>query len=199
MAVPPLFWLPARLIFGLTRPRRTIPGAELAGEVVVVGRHAKRFKQGDRVFGSRGWGSGAHAEYIAMQDSGALATKPTDMTYGEAAAVTFGAGTALHFLRKANIKRGQRVVIYGASGSVGTFAVQLAKHFAADGTGVCSTANLDMVKSLGADSVIDYTSRDFTESNSLYDVIFDAVSKISFSHCRRSLVKRGVYPSVGEV
>jgi NADPH:quinone reductase-like Zn-dependent oxidoreductase len=188
-----------RLILGVRSPRRTILGLELAGEIEAVGRDVKRFSKGDQVYGFTGFSLGAHAEYLCMPEAGSLATKPTNITYQEAAATVDGASTALFFLkRKANIQSGQKILIIGASGSIGTYAVQLARYFGAEVTGVCSTANIELVKSLGAARVIDYTKEDFTKNGQTYDIIFDTVGKSSFSYSRNSLKANGCYiPTTG--
>lgn len=180
-----------RFFFGLRRPKRKILGSELAGEVKAVGAAVSQFEVGDQVFGVNGFG--AHAEFICMRESAPLAHKPTGITFEEAAAVCDGAILALTFLRRADLRKGQRILIYGASGSIGTAGVQLAKYFDADVTAVCNTKNLELVRSLGADRVIDYTQEDFTKNGETYDVVFDAVGKHSFIRCRDSLKRGGVY------
>ena len=185
-----------RLILGLTKPRKryNILGIEIAGEIEAIGQDVKRFKAGDQVFGFMGFNPGAYAEYACLPEKGSLAIKPTNKSFEESAAAVDGATTALFFLRdKAKIQRGQKVLIIGASGSIGTYAVQLAKLFDAEVTGVCSGKNIDLVKSLGADKVIDYTQEDFTKNDETYDIIFDTVGKSSFSHCKGSLTKNGCY------
>ena len=192
--VPKLYLLPMRMQFGFTKPKNSILGFDLAGEVEAVGKLVKRFKKGDQVFGTSEPACGTHAQYICLPEDGVLTNKPTNMTYEEAATVPVIGNTALHFIRDmGNVQSGQEVLINGASGGIGTFAVQLAKYYGADVTGVCSTSNLELVESLGADQVIDYTKEDFTKSGQTYDVVFDVAGKSSFSRCKRSLKKNGIY------
>jgi NADPH:quinone reductase-like Zn-dependent oxidoreductase len=192
--VPRLFFLPMRMQFGLLKPKSKLLGLDLAGEVEAVGKNVTRFKEGDQVFGTTEPAYGAHAEYICLPEDAVLTTKPVNMTFEEAATIPVMANTALHFIRDmGNVQTGQNVLIIGASGGIGTFSVQLAKYYGAEVTGVCSTTNVEMVRSLGADKVIDYTQEDFTQSGKTYDVIFDAVGKSSFSLCRSSLEENGIY------
>jgi NADPH:quinone reductase-like Zn-dependent oxidoreductase len=194
LIIPPLVRPFMRIVLGLRGPKQTILGVDLAGEIEATGKDVEQFKVGDRVFGSAyGTGTGTYAQYMCMREDAVLATMPSNMTYEEAAPVFFGAHTALHFLRKADIRAGQKVLIHGASGALGTYAVQLARHFGAEVTGVCSTANLEMVKSLGADRVVDYTKEDFTKSGEKYDVIFCTLGKSPFSGCIGSLNENGIY------
>ncbi len=180
-----------RLFFGLTKPKKPILGGVLSGEIEALGKNVTQFKVGDQVFGSTGMSLGAYAEYKCLSEDGILSIKPNNISHKEASTIPFGGTTALHFLRKANIRDGQKVLIYGASGAVGTAAVQLAKYFGAEVTGVCSTSNVEMVKSIGVDKVIDYTKEDFTMNGETYDVIFETVNKLSFSNSIKSLKKQG--------
>ncbi len=191
--MPAPLWLPARLAFGFRKPKKLILGSEFAGEIEAVGAAVTRFKPGDQVFGYRGQSMGAYAEYVCMPEAGALAIKPANMTYEEAATVPYGALTALSLLRKVNIQRGQKVLVNGASGGIGSAAVQLAKHFGAEVTGVCSTPRASFVKALGADKVIDYTREDFTRNGETYDLIFDVLGKSSLERGRHSLKPNGRY------
>lgn len=196
--VPPGMWLFARLFLGVFGPKRQVLGMELAGDVESVGKNVTRFKPGDPVFASTSSVNfGGYAEYKCIPEDGMLAIKPNNLTYEEAAAAPNGMVTALRCLRKANIQPKQKVLIYGASGSVGTNAVQIAKHhFGADVTGVCSSANVELVKSLGADAVVDYTREDFTERGQTYDVIFDSVGKLAPATGKQALKPTGVYLNV---
>jgi NADPH:quinone reductase-like Zn-dependent oxidoreductase len=183
-----------RFFNGLTRPKKTtILGNEFSGEIEEVGKNVKLFRKSDQVFGQAGMSLGTNAEYICLSEDGTVDIKPANLTFEEAAVIPFGGNTALHFLRKGDIRNGQKVLIYGASGSLGTAAIQLARYFGAEVTGVCSTPNVELVKSLGADKVIDYTKENFTQNGQSYDIIFDTTGKSPFSGCLKSLKQNGIY------
>ncbi|WP_259384194.1 NAD(P)-dependent alcohol dehydrogenase [Bacillus thuringiensis] len=193
---PLLFWIPMRIILGFRKPRKPILGVELSGEIEDIGTDVTQFKKGDQVFALTELNLGGYAEYTCVHESGLIALKPTNVTYEEAAVIPFGGTSALHFLRKGQIKKGQRVLIYGASGSVGTAAIQLAKYFGATVTAICSSSNFDLVTTLGADNIIDYMKEDFTKQGEHYDIIFDAVGKYKKSLCTDALMPNGKYVSV---
>lgn len=192
-SMPFIFWLPARITLGIRRPKRTILGSEFAGDVEAVGKDVTRFRKGDQVFGFRSMNFGANAEFLSMPEDGLLAIKPANMTYEEAATVPYGGLTALSLLRKVSVQPGQRVLINGASGSIGSHALQLARYFGAEVTGVCGTPRVDMVKALGADKVIDYTREDFAQNDDTYDLVFDILGKSSFARSKRVLNENGRY------
>ena len=199
--VPKKHWLLMRLFLGITKPKRQILGMEVSGFIESVGKDVKDFKKGDEVFALTGFDGGGYAEYSSVlaingnERKGMVVTKPSNISFEEAAAVPAGALTALLHMQKVNIQKGKKILIYGASGSVGTYAVQIAKYYGGEVTGVCSTSNLELVKSIGADKVIDYTKEDFTKSGELYDVVFDAVYMISRSRCKNILKDNGIFAS----
>ena len=191
LSMPKGFGPMARLALGITRPRQPILGTELAGVIEAIGRDVTRFKPGDQVFAFPGGKMGCHAQYRAVTEDGPVALKPENLSFEEAASLSFGGSTALHFLRKANVKAGEKMLIIGASGGVGTAMVQLAKHLGAEVTGVTSTANLELVTSLGANKVIDYTKEDFAKGGETYDIIADTVGATSFARCKNALGDKG--------
>lgn len=193
-------WIPARLALGVTKPRKAILGLVLSGVVEKVGDNVKQFNIGDKVFAHTFLRFGAYAEYTCLPETSAITLMPSNTSFEEAAAIPFGGTLALYYLKKSTIQKGQKVLIYGASGAVGTNAIQLAKHFGAEVSGVCSTVNLELVKSLGADAVIDYTKEDFTEKGKRYDLIFDAVGKKKSSHLqyKKALTPNGKFISVDD-
>ena len=199
--VPKIYWLPMRLFLGIRKPKRPILGMEVSGVIEAVGRDVKEFKKGDEVMALTGFDGGGYAEYSSVtaldgdEKKGMVVLKPANLSFKEAAAVPAGALTALLHMQKVQVEKGKKLLIYGASGSVGTFAVQIAKYYGGEVTGVCSTANLELVKSIGADKVLDYTQSDFTESGEVYDIVFDAVFKISRSQAKKILKEDGVFDS----
>lgn len=192
-SMPFPLWIFARLYFGVSKPKVRVLGSEFAGQVELIGKNVKLFKAGDSVFGFRGQSMGANAEYLCVPENSIVTHKPANVSYEEAAAIPYGALTALSLLRKVNIQKGQKVLINGASGGIGSGALQLAKYYGAEVTGVCGTPRLEFVKSLGADKVIDYTKEDFTKNGETYDLIFDIMNKSSFEKCKDSLTQKGVY------
>jgi NADPH:quinone reductase-like Zn-dependent oxidoreductase len=198
--LPVSMWIPARFALGITKPRKPILGLVLSGEVEKAGENVKQFQKGDKVYAHTLFQFGAYAKYICIPETSAITQMPSNTSFEEAAAIPFGGTLAVYYLKKANIQRGQKVLIYGASGAVGTSAVQLAKHYGAEVSGVCSTANLDLVRSLGADIVIDYTKEDFTDAGKHYDLIFDAVGRKISSHLqfKKALTPNGKFVSVDD-
>jgi NADPH:quinone reductase-like Zn-dependent oxidoreductase len=192
LEMPPGFGFMGRLFFGISKPRQPILGTELAGEIESVGRDVGKFKTGDQIFAFPGASMGCHAEYRCMPENGAIVLKPANLSYEEAAALSFGGNTALDFLRRAKLSSGEKVLVNGASGGVGTAVVQLAKHFGARVTGVCSTKNIELVGSLGAARVIDYTKQDFTESGETYDVIVDTVGSFASERCHHACASQRI-------
>ena len=192
-SMPTPLWIPTRLTLGIRKPRVKIPGSEFAGTIEAVGEMVTRFKVGDEVFGYRSITMGAGAEYLAMPEDGVLTHKPRNLSFEEAATIPYGSLTAIQLLKKANIQPGQKVLILGASGGIGSYALQLAKHYGAEVTGVCGTSRVEMVKALGADHVIDYTKEDFTQNGETYDLILDVIRKTSFGDCKDSLTSNGIY------
>jgi NADPH:quinone reductase-like Zn-dependent oxidoreductase len=199
--VPKKHWIPMRLFLGITKPKRAILGLEVSGVIESVGKDVKEFNKGDEVFALTGFGGGGYAEYSSVlaingdEVKGMVVHKPSNLTFEQAAAVPAGALTALLHIQKVNVQKGKKILIYGASGSVGTYAVQIAKYYGGEVTGVCSTSNLELVKSIGADKVIDYTKEDFTKINEKFDIVFDAVYKISKSQCKNIIKKDGIFDS----
>jgi NADPH:quinone reductase-like Zn-dependent oxidoreductase len=191
--VPASFWLPARLALGLSKPRKSVLGGELSGAIENIGKNVNRFKVGDNIFAFTSQKFGAYAEYVCVGENDCIALNPNNLNFEQSAALSFGGTTALHFLKKGKVTQGDKVLIYGASGSVGTYAVQLAKYFGAEVTGVCSAENLELVKNLGADKVIDYTSSDWTNFNEKFDVFFDTVGKCEESKAISMIKPQGRY------
>ena len=194
--IPLIFWLPARLMLGISKPRKSILGVELSGVIEAVGNQVKNFKQGDEVFAATLNEFGAYAEYICLAETKTFALKPAQLSFNEAAAIPIGDRTALHYLKKVKLKQGEKILIYGASGSVGSYAVQLAKHFGAEVTGVCSNKNTGLVKALGVDKVIAYDEATFLNQLEMYDAIFIAVDKWAFKECSKFLKKGGTYINI---
>jgi NADPH:quinone reductase-like Zn-dependent oxidoreductase len=192
--VPASFWLPAKLSLGFFRPKQPILGSELSGIIEAVDKNVQKFKIGDKIFAATGHNKmGTYAEYKCMDEKGCIALKPENLSFEQAAALSFGGATALHFLKKGNLIKGEKILIYGASGCVGTYAVQLAKYFGAEVTGVCSTENLELVKSIGAGRVVDYTKTDIADLNEKFDVVFDTVGKTNISKTKKIIKPHGRY------